>query len=95
MTNRQFLILLGICLIGSLFFALKLIGLCCANYRDFLTVVPARVGAAVSAPGFLRNAASFHVPGSGREALTALPALLFRFIGGKSQIRSFSPWLRR
>ena len=26
MTNRQFLILLGICLIGSLFFALKLIG---------------------------------------------------------------------
>lgn len=26
MTKRQFLILLGICLIGSLFFALKLIG---------------------------------------------------------------------
>ena len=27
--------------------------------------------------------ASFHVPGPGREALAALPALLFRFIGGK------------
>ena len=27
--------------------------------------------------------ASFHVPGPGREALAALPALLFCFIGGK------------
>ena len=27
MTNRQFLILLGICLIGCLFFGLKLIGI--------------------------------------------------------------------
>ena len=26
MTNRQFLILIGICLIGSIFFALKLLG---------------------------------------------------------------------
>lgn len=33
--------------------------------------------------GSLVKAASFHVPGPGREALAALPALLFRFIGGK------------
>ena len=33
--------------------------------------------------GSLVKAESFHVPGSGREALFALPALLLRFIGGK------------
>ena len=33
--------------------------------------------------GSLVKAASFHVPGPGREALAALPALLLRFIGGK------------
>ena len=33
--------------------------------------------------GSLVKAASFHVPGPGREALFALPALLFRFIGGE------------
>ena len=33
--------------------------------------------------GSLVKAALFYVPGPGREALAALPALLFRFIGGK------------
>lgn len=56
---------------------------------NLFTAVLARVGAAVFAPGFLRNAASFHVPGPGREALAALPALLFRFIGGKSPDQVF------
>ena len=66
-----------------------------ARYRvavllmNLFTAVLARVGAAVFAPGFLRNAASFHVPVPGREALAALPALLFRFIGGKSPDQVF------
>ena len=45
--------------------------------------VPAPAGAAALSPGFSCRAASFHVPGPGREALSALPALLLRFIGGK------------
>ena len=44
--------------------------------------VPAHPGAAVFAPWFLSQVSS-HVPGPGREALFALPALLFRFIGGE------------
>ena len=47
------------------------------------TAVSALAGAAVFAPVFSRKAASFHVPGPGREALAALPALLLRFIGGE------------